>query len=600
MKRVFLLSTVLILAICLNMVAGTEYDKASPFSAISWNKSGDVPVVKVNGKSYELLGINGESVSVILSFCKKNYGSKAYKRFNEDLPEVFHKMGKPLGKNTELFVRDIGSDKKFHMHGVPVTRENRDAVTGNRTGEASIKPTPEFLSSDEATEDLNQLQVALEERFAYLKVGNPDYRKAITDLKNESAEGIASVEFEKELNKIMGMFIDGHSAVMGLYANKIVEKRSILPFHLRYAGGRVVAIKEDGSDFLIHNYPYITKLDGISIEKWVALGKKFRAEGSIQYQRRQGLRGLRNFNRVRNEMGLKRKGELVVELLSEDLLMRRKVTLDLRSGKLHRLRKPGRECGILADNIGYLRISSFSRKGPAVKLIGKWMPEFKDTRALIVDVRGNGGGSREGLLALYPYLMSSKESPRVANVCAYRLFDRFGEDHLANRYVYPADSPEWSAKEKSAIADFMKTFTPQWKPEAGEFSKWHFLVMSRKEGDKRYHYKKPVIILHDSGCFSATDIFLGALKSWKDNVVLMGTPSGGGSARSQRFILKNSSMVVRCASMISFQPDGFLYDTNGINPDILVDVMPDSFREGGRDNVLEHAVKFINKGKFQL
>jgi peptidase S41-like protein len=94
-----------------------------------------------------------------------------------------------------------------------------------------------------------------------------------------------------------------------------------------------------------------------------------------------------------------------------------------------------------------------------------------------------------------------------------------------------------------------------------------------------------------SKSFSATDIFLAGLKGMK-NVLLLGTPSGGGSAATQEIVLGATPLRLRIGSMASFQADGKLFDGNGIQPDVLVEPVPEYYI-GGRDNVLEEAVKRI-------
>jgi C-terminal processing protease CtpA/Prc len=92
----------------------------------------------------------------------------------------------------------------------------------------------------------------------------------------------------------------------------------------------------------------------------------------------------------------------------------------------------------------------------------------------------------------------------------------------------------------------------------------------------------------DDRCFSATDIFLGALKGLP-NVTLAGRPSGGGSGFKQSFTLPRSRIEVRCASMASFAPDGRLYDLHGIEPDASLGPEPAYFLESGGDAMLAKA-----------
>lgn len=99
-----------------------------------------------------------------------------------------------------------------------------------------------------------------------------------------------------------------------------------------------------------------------------------------------------------------------------------------------------------------------------------------------------------------------------------------------------------------------------------------------------YHYQKPVMVLLNGKSFSATDVFLSAMKRMK-NVLLVGTPSSGGSAYSREVTLGETQLVLRIGTMASFEADGRLFDGNGIHPDVLVEPVPEYYI-GGRDNVL--------------
>ena len=250
---------------------------------------------------------------------------------------------------------------------------------------------------------------------------------------------------------------------------------------------------------------------------------------------------------------------------------------------------PRRESGIIDENIGYLRIEKMDDR--LIPHIETSMDNFRDTDGLIIDVRGNGGGTRLPLIVLAGYLLSPDEEPWIGNVARYRLSDRFGRSHLNARYMYRADDPRWSDTQRAVIKALADTFKPEWDHAEG-FSDWHYLVLDRTGSDKEYFYDKPVIILSDANCFSATDIFLGAFAG-RPRVTLMGSPSGGGSARSQQFELRNSGIEVRCASMASFRPDGRLYDGRGIEVDIEVGADPQDFIHSGQDSVLKAAIEQI-------
>jgi len=48
--------------------------------------------------------------------------------------------------------------------------------------------------------------------------------------------------------------------------------------------------------------------------------------------------------------------------------------------------------------------------------------------------------------------------------------------------------------------------------------------------------------------------------------------------------------------MASFQKDGRLFDGNGVQPDIVVEPVPEYFLKNGPDHVLEKAIQLISNG----
>jgi C-terminal processing protease CtpA/Prc len=102
---------------------------------------------------------------------------------------------------------------------------------------------------------------------------------------------------------------------------------------------------------------------------------------------------------------------------------------------------------------------------------------------------------------------------------------------------------------------------------------------------------RPVVVLMDESCFSATDIFLGAMRLMP-NVTLMGLPSGGGSGRSRDFVLPNSRLTVVISTMASFQPSGQLYDGIGIVPTVVVPRTLEGVATG-QDTQMASAVRYL-------
>ena len=430
---------------------------------------------------------------------------------------------------------------------------------------------------------------ALDERWSYARANGADFTAAIAALRQRVATGVSTDELGIELQKIIALGIDGHAGVSG-YS---LHVGGCLPFLIEGEGAQFIAMDPDRKAFLAPGFPFLLAIDGKPVDEWCAAAAELVVKGSPQYVRQRCLRQLREIDYWRGVMHLPKKDTVAVELADQEGKTRKTVLLPVAQSPLNYGVWPSGGSRRLDANVGYLRLPTMveATSLPEIKL---WMPRFRDTDGLIVDVRDNNGGDRDALLLLYSYLAASDDPPRVFTAAAYRLHSAHKENHLAeNHHMYRADAKEWAPEERRAVAEFARVFKPQWELPKGQFSDWHYMALTRRHDPEIFHYDKPVIVLMNSKCFSATDIFLAGLKGMK-NVLLLGTPSSGGSAYGQEILLGSTGLRLRIGSMASFQADGSLFDGNGIRPDVVIEPVPEYYI-GGRDLALEEAVRRIKK-----
>ena len=568
-----------------------SWARLSPFTDVIF-KDKDRIVIEFQRRQYELVSINDLATKKILDSARKQFGGLWKKRLAEDLVELMAGAGKPTGKTVKLVLRDPQTLKTKTVAKAPMTAENRAAVyravharAGDRPGKE--RPPARPLTRKNMSDVLDAFQKTLEERWSYLEAGKVDIRRAIRSLRGKVAQGITAGEFVIELQKVIGMGVDGHAGVSGVR----LPSSGYLPFLVETSGKRFVAFKPDRSALLDPEYPFVAKMDGRKIEEWIKAASVLVPDGSPQYVRRHGLRQLRALQYWRGELGIKQGKTLSIELVARDAKSRKTLSLPVAARFPTYGTWPRSRSRVLDGNVGYLRIRTMDRT--ALHNIAEWMPKFRGTNGLIVDVRDNGGGSREALRHLFSYLFRKGDRPRVVNCAAYRLHPMHGPNHLSVRFMARVDSKDWTEEERKAIVDFRKTFRTRWQFPKKKFSDWHYMVLNRLDLPGVYNYSKPVVVLMNEKCFSATDIFLAGLKGCR-NVMLMGTASGGGSARSQSFRLAGTRIAVRLGSMVSYQTSGKLFDGNGVQPDVPVDPVPEYFI-GGRDNALEKALQIINR-----
>ena len=435
-------------------------------------------------------------------------------------------------------------------------------------------------------DDLLEFQSELEARWAYVETNGVDLEAAVERVRVQAGDaGISVQELSIELEKIIALFIDGHAGVRNAdYTG------GHLPILVSLSADRLLAYQEDRRSLVDPHHPYLVEIDGLPVDEWLRAAQAFHPTGSAQYRRRQGARMLRRLQFLRGELQRPKAPAAEIGLSNHDGSSTAKLTVQISDDQPQYGTWPMKGSALLPGDIGYLRISAM--RDWQMGEIDQWMSHFRDAKGLIVDVRGNGGGSRDALRALFPYLMGEDDRPWVMNIGKFRLHEDREPHHMTRRFMYPADSVHWTAAERESIEEFMVNWQPEWVPPATKFSDWHFMVMSRRINPRAYHFDKPVVILLDYSCFSATDIFVSAFKGWP-SVTLVGTPSGGGSALSDSFELSKSHLRIRHASMASFQRSGRLHDGNGTEPDIRVEPAPEFFLKHGRDNQLETALQVL-------
>ena len=594
-----------------------HFVKRAPFTAARVEQ-GNL-VIEVDGVWYRLQSIDGIRGAALIRFAHENYGGNTEKRLVEDLVEVMTRMGKEPKRTVALELERIDDGKVVSLPRVPMTKENRNQAWRARQIAARGAPVRRvkrrrvlskswdakfahlaklvegardrvFLSRAQAQEDLDQLEWLVKNVHAYATLRGVDLDK-LFDAARAAIRGekISRNTFAIHVMKVIAMLGDGHARVAENPARVLAP--GFLGFLIADAGGRPVALMASRESFLNGDCPYISKLDGVAIQKWIDAAARLVAHGSPQLVRQRSIRLLRHLQHVRRELGLPEKPTVTVELVSEDGKRREELVLPYSDDKPLYGEWPRTKTQILPGGIAYLRVARMDSGGSAPLLFpnpnDRTKSPLADLKGLIVDLRGNGGGTRALLRLTLPLLLEPNAAV-VANVAAYRLppeVEERPDGHLQNRHLFPVGASSVGDADRKVMDAFAQSFQPGWKLPPG-FSAWHYMVV---RGGDHPAYDGPVILLTDSGCFSATDIFVGAFKG-RPNVTVMGTATSGGSGRTQSYTLAHSRLRLRLSSMASFQPNGRLYDTNGIAPDIEVPIKPTDLI-GKTDSALDAALE---------
>ena len=195
----------------------------------------------------------------------------------------------------------------------------------------------------------------------------------------------------------------------------------------------------------------------------------------------------------------------------------------------------------LDDNIGYVRYPSFSSTFGESNLDAVLL-DLAPCRALIIDVRGNGGG----LLTMAELLAS-----------------RFTDEKLIVGYMQHKQGPGHN--------DFSSMEEQYLKPSKG--FRWH----------------KPVFVLTNREVFSAANEFVKYMKCCP-RVTVVGDRTGGGAGLPFTSELPNG-WTVRFSACPMYDRDRRSTE-NGIEPDVSVGITPDDLARG-RDTIIETARSLV-------
>jgi C-terminal processing protease CtpA/Prc len=109
------------------------------------------------------------------------------------------------------------------------------------------------------------------------------------------------------------------------------------------------------------------------------------------------------------------------------------------------------------------------------------------------------------------------------------------------------------------------------------------------EPSTRLHYQKPVIVLTNRSCFSATNDFVNAMR-YCPNARILGDRTGGGSGLPFSSELPSGWSVRFSACPIL--DAGKQHIEFGIDPDIHVDLLTSDVRKG-KDTLIETAIDLL-------
>jgi C-terminal processing protease CtpA/Prc len=450
---------------------------------------------------------------------------------------------------------------------------------------AIVSPSPQesSLTRDQLGETLDALEETIATRCSYAAISGDRWREVLASERDQLQEATSRSDAERLMRRVVAAIGDGHASLRSSERDAGQRFRLGCTFIPISSDGRapIVALWHDRSSLVADQAPFVAAVNGEPIEAWLATAAREVAAGSPQLVRRRAAARLSQLP----ELGEGAPLTLTLTDRSGDRRLEVSVPPQSRPAPDPSAWPPGTS-RLLDAGIGYLRLAQMDRDAERDAI--RFFEDTKGLEGLIIDVRGNGGGSRDALRAIAGYLIP--ENQHVVGNAARPLlvngeFDEDSKRRLRDRGLRSIDEPTFTPEEQRTVERFVARFKPERQLPDDRFGVLHVMLLA---GSARYR-ALPVVVLQDVDCFSATDIFLSAL-SELPNVTLVGQASSGGSGASVEHSLPHG-FEVRLSTMVSFRPDGSLLDGRGVTPDIIVEASPRQFVRGGEDLQLEAAIR---------
>lgn len=217
----------------------------------------------------------------------------------------------------------------------------------------------------------------------------------------------------------------------------------------------------------------------------------------------------------------------------------------------------------LDGDILYFALNTFD-DDEVVEQFEAHIEELESARAVILDIRNNGGGSSSRAWSIgrhfsdVPLEVSHWRTPQ--HRAAYKEWGQFSDD--PERKAYAAMDGWFEPEEFSAIDPPERTFVV------------------------------PVAVLVGSSTYSAAEDFLAFMRA-APNCLFVGGPSAGSTGQPLRFEIPGGARI-GITSKHDTMPDGTEFVGFGVMPDIEIRQSLAAFREG-RDPVLELAVDALEE-----
>ena len=454
-----------------------------------------------------------------------------------------------------------------------------------------------MLTRQQVQQDLGFLTKTLNENSSYVYLNGYDFNNDFKNYLETISDSTRLEDFGLFLTESIGKIGDRHSSSTKIRGFDLNESL-FLPFMYAPNNDKVIILNFGHNKelkILNSKFPYLKKVDGANIIDFL---QKTRPEDIKAPKYTYFIMAIRDFRDIQKNYKLLNKPLpkeikftltdstfqsdtiLVVPIVDKSKRLRpwdEKFENQYIGVKDEDYNKPEiiEKLFNIKDSIAYIKIPEMTSKEEApllFKKINSFMKSIENnSKALIIDVRSNGGGTRDLMYEFAKYLVHP-DSIYVVNATKQRASIPLTKDYkrsLNNRFLFSFS--ELDSREQKKATDFLKTFKPIYALDEKKYSEYYFgLLNGKKLIEQSFYYSQPVYILANEKTFSAASVFVSVFKGIP-NVNIVGVTTDGSSGNSDGFELPHSKLFGKISTMVSFQKDGKTLDGYGTEPDISIE-----------------------------
>ncbi|WP_291571922.1 S41 family peptidase [Clostridium sp. UBA4548] len=458
------------------------------------------------------------------------------------------------------------------------------------------------LSHNDKKEDAKYLVNFLVDNYPFFEIKKNALGYDFVEHKDELIKRIANSkndeEFYLNINRTMNLLSNGHSNILdgymlnfyenasknsyqGVFDDKSLEKAAYwdkiklkfitVPDVLcQYMEGKYVVVSSLNTG--IKKGDVITQVESLEVEEYI---KQNRDKYILKYD-------LHNKNcyvdKLFVETNISTSKNLKVSVLTK-LGETKKETINISAYDEERAMKLTKELSeslsnevintktIEEGNIAYIKINGMIEENNTIEKIDTFFKDMKSYKNIIIDIRGNGGGTESVSRAIIGNI-NSKEVLILDEYHGYRKSE-FMADYLSKINKNSTFSKEAPTNLKSGYT------------EKYSFIKDSYLLPYSKEA-----FKGNVYLLVDKNVFSASERLAIIVKSANLGTIIGQTTSGDGIGRNPVInTLPNSKICVRIPGVLGVNKDGEINEEVRTSPDFYAEQSYEDFKKAIKENI---------------